>query len=226
MKRILILLLTFFSYEMIYSHARLKVPTPRTNQDNLKFAECGGAMTNAAPTEYTAGSTIKVDWEETINHPGKFLIYLLEEPQGQDATRELLDSIIDNQDNPIQNGVFHQYTADIELPDRACETNCSIQLIQSMEENPNAPTFYYSCANVKITKVEVTPPPTTEDDNNSTKNDEVITKQDVQNSFTPTSLGCASSASTTQTDLSKKASLFTMIFLLLPFGLLFRRRKK
>src|SRR4029079_19042594 len=45
-------------------------------------------------------------------------------------------------------------------PNKPC-TDCTFQLIQSMEENPLSPTFYYSCADIKILAAYgATPTPT------------------------------------------------------------------
>src|SRR6185436_481786 len=61
-----------------FAHTRLKLPVPRTNDDGLKDgvggAPCGGKARTATPAMYTMGQTITVNWEETINHAGCFLI--------------------------------------------------------------------------------------------------------------------------------------------------------
>jgi hypothetical protein len=83
------------------------------------------------------GQNLQVNWQETINHPGKFLISL---SMNNDQNFTLLTAVIDNNAT---------YTASVPIPDVACET-CTLQLIQSMEENPLAPSYYFSCADIRI----------------------------------------------------------------------------
>ena len=58
-----------------------------------------------------------------------------------------LKQVIDTKDGT--NDLPHEYTAQVQIPDMNCDT-CTIQMIQSMEENPAAPNYYYSCADIKI----------------------------------------------------------------------------
>src|SRR5678815_2627407 len=67
-----------------YGHARLKNPQPRDNQDGYKDpprtppgtgAPCGISEAASQPhTTLTPGAAITVTWEETVNHPGCFVI--------------------------------------------------------------------------------------------------------------------------------------------------------
>ena len=98
---------------------------------------------------------VRVDWLETIQHPGRFEIYL---SRANDAAFTLLATIPDNQNS--SNDLPHVFNAMVQLPNVTC-TNCTLQLIQVMTENPAAPTYYYACADITLqSAVVVTPSPT------------------------------------------------------------------
>jgi hypothetical protein len=103
------------------------------------------------PTTVAGGTAVTVNWVETIQHPGKFIFSL---SNANDANFVILKQVLDNQDNPAN--IPHSYTTTVDIPNINCDT-CTLQMIQSMEENPAAPTFYYSCADIKI--VSATAPP-------------------------------------------------------------------
>lgn len=117
---------------------------------------CGGLPRGATPTVLTAGTQLTVQWEETIQHPGKYFIsFSPANDAGFEANR--LATIVDTQNGQIA-GVSHKYTANIRVPNTPCD-GCTLQLIQSMEENPLAPTFYYSCADIRIVASGALPTP-------------------------------------------------------------------
>lgn len=141
-----------------FSHARLKaagnVPARSANA-GLKIAPCGGVARTLNSKSFVAGSTISVDWEETINHPGRFEIYFSE---ANDANWVLLKTVSDTMD--LTNDLPHSSTTTVTLPNVPC-TACTIQLVQVMTENPMAPSLYYSCGDVQLTpsSTPVTPTP-------------------------------------------------------------------
>lgn len=145
------------------AHARWKlgsmISPPRNSSTGLKSPPCGGvAKTNPVRT-VEAGTQIELEFEETINHPGYYEIYLLD---AKDAAipgyADPLAKVVDTQDGSISNGQYHQYKEKVKLPQIKCE-NCTLQLIQVMTENPQSPSRYYSCSDINI--VEPPPIPTT-----------------------------------------------------------------
>ncbi len=136
------------------AHTKLTSPVPRDPGGNggNKVGPCGGFAKVPNPTTtFTAGSNVTVTWTETINHPGKFLFAISSD---NDVTFKNFATIIDDQNT----SGAHNSSASLKIPDVQC-TSCTLQIIQSMEENPLNPTYYYSCADVKIDKA--TTPPTT-----------------------------------------------------------------
>jgi len=89
------------------------------------------------------GQSLAISWQETVNHPGKFLFAL---SMANDSFTQNLASVTDNQNG---GGLPHSYSTIVAIPNINCDT-CTIQMIQSMEENPNAPSYYYSCADIRI----------------------------------------------------------------------------
>jgi hypothetical protein len=152
--RYLILLLSTLISVPAYSHARWKlnstITPPRTNSTGLKTAPCGGVPRSDTARAITPGSTLTVEFEETIQHPGRFEIRLLgpgDQPiAGMTAPLVTVD---DNQNGNIVNGNNHQFTAQVPIPNIPC-LDCSLQLIQVMTENPANPSFYYSCTDVSV----------------------------------------------------------------------------
>jgi MYXO-CTERM domain-containing protein len=152
------------------AHVRLVYPTPRyptpgneMSSEQIKESPCGVANDTRTDdmdrvTELTAGSTITVEFTETVQHPGFFRISF--DDNGQDAfvppplartaiqmgtptLPVLKDNIADTNSG--------DYTAEIVVPNTPCE-NCTLQLIQVMT---NAQTWalddiYFTCADIRI----------------------------------------------------------------------------
>ena len=147
--------ITLFSSSAM-AHVRAKVAgnlVPRSNSDNLKTAPCGGIARGITSAAFSPGQTITMNWEETINHPGRFEIYF---SAAGDSNWQLLKTVIDTTDNT--NDLPHQYSTTVTLPSTPCSA-CTIQLIQVMTENPAAPTYYYSCFDVRTQAASSTPAP-------------------------------------------------------------------
>jgi hypothetical protein len=142
-------------------HARLTSPTPRSPADDIKdfnggLARCADAQSSVPATVVVAGSVLRVTWDETVNHPGCFLVSLRHQPGG--AFEELAHiKHSDAPPSPTQQSP-RRYSADIQLPDVTCE-HCVLLLRQIMlgtttEPCPPAsiPTnaSYYTCADLRL----------------------------------------------------------------------------
>ena len=142
------------------AHIRLDAPTSRFAFSNAgqKTGPCGTGTPTGTVTEVQAGSTLTVEWTETINHPGHYRISI--DPHGGDDGlvdpasetdfygngNVLLDQIADKAGGA--------YSADITIPGTNCE-KCSLQLMQVMTDKlPWGPTngddIYYWCADIRI----------------------------------------------------------------------------
>ncbi|MBC7386902.1 MAG: lytic polysaccharide monooxygenase [Cryobacterium sp.] len=128
----------------VHAHSRLLLngtTPPRNASSGLKVGPCGNVPRTSSPTVLTAGQTLKVQWEEVIDHPGYYRIaFSPAADAGFDAN--ILAARIDDLPN------VHAYETNVTVPSTPC-TNCTLQLIQYMTEN-NPPTLYYSCADVEI----------------------------------------------------------------------------
>lgn len=127
-----------------FPHARLKVSAgmfPRSTNSGIKSGPCGNLPRVVSPPTLNAGSTLTVTWEETIDHPGRFEFYF---SKAGEANFVLLKTVQDTQNG---GGLPHQYSTDIVLPNETC-TDCTLQMIQVMTENPASPSLYYSCADM------------------------------------------------------------------------------
>lgn len=138
------------------AHAKLTSPIPRDPQSGggNKMGPCGPIAKQSTTTAtFNGGQTITVNWTEVINHPGRFLFAVSKD---QDKSFQNIATVIDTKNSSGS----HDFTTTLQIPNINCD-NCTLQLIQSMEENPSAPTYYYSCADIKILATATsTPTPT------------------------------------------------------------------
>ena len=139
---------------LCWGHARLILPQPRDNNAGNKVGPCGNLARTATPTVVTGGTALKVTWEETINHPGKY-IFSLSSANDLGFAQNVVATVVDTQDAGV--ALPHKYEAMITMPNIDCP-GCTLQMIQSMEENPAAPSFYYSCADLNIKSSTNVPP--------------------------------------------------------------------
>ncbi len=157
------------------AHVTLTSPTPRTTAQ--KDPVCGvvnGARANV--TTIAPGSTITVEWLETVDHPGHYRIAFDDdgedfpvpptELEGASAGMPtvMIDPITDIQDGMLPAG-GRPYSQQITLPNIECE-NCTLQLIQMMTDKlPYTATIdavaaddiYYQCADIRLSNSA--PPP-------------------------------------------------------------------
>lgn len=133
---------------LAWGHARmLRVATliPRSTSDGLKTAPCGGVNRTGTSAVLTAGDTQTIRWEETIDHPGQ---YFIEFSAADDTGWVRLKAIPDIQRNGALNPLPHAYETTITVPNVSCDA-CTIRVIQEMTDR-TPPTYYYSCADIKI----------------------------------------------------------------------------
>lgn len=136
------------------AHARLDKPLARDTLDNHKDPNgpCGTARNAAQPvTVVQRGQTLQVEFTETVNHAGCFLIdYSL----GGDANFQLLKNV----KHSAQGVTPRPYSTDVTLPQGACDaTGCTLRLRQIMlasdglecpPQSIESGVTYYACANL------------------------------------------------------------------------------
>ncbi len=156
-----------------FGHTRLKIKTssdtstpashfpPRNDSTGLKTGPCGGLPRTSTPVTYKAGSTQTVEWEETIDHPGFFIISLSEKDDANFEAHVLISHRTDDKNTPISSGTpGHFYSESITLPNITC-TACTLQIIQVMGDE--GASRYFSCSDVILVNDPEAPPadPTT-----------------------------------------------------------------
>ncbi len=150
-------LLIFCVAHLAQAHSRLKATGPiaiRSTSAGIKTGPCGGLPKSTTPPMHIVGSTMQVQWEETIQHPGRYEFYF---SPANDTGFVLLSTVIDVQDSMAD--LPHQFSTTLTLPNTLC-TNCTIQMIQVMTEIPATPSLYFSCADINLVPVgTVIPPP-------------------------------------------------------------------
>lgn len=136
------------------AHARWKlnstISAPRSTDPGLKTAPCGGVARTTNVKKYLAGQKATLEFEETVNHPGRYEVYLLDAQEKPVAgVPSPLATLEDTQNAPIIDSKFHQYSISFDVPAIDC-TGCAFQLVQVMLDNPNSPSNYYSCTDISI----------------------------------------------------------------------------
>jgi MYXO-CTERM domain-containing protein len=144
-----------------FGHARLTSPPPRSQADDIKdfnggLARCTDEASSVPAKAVVAGSVFKVKWDETVNHPGCFVISLRQQPEG--AFEELATVPHSNASpSPTQQNP-RKYSTDIRLPEVTCD-HCVLLLRQIMLGTQKAPcppasiptgASYYSCADLRL----------------------------------------------------------------------------
>ncbi|MCC7382856.1 MAG: hypothetical protein IT384_13550 [Deltaproteobacteria bacterium] len=153
--RLLAALLAVALPSLAHAHAGLVWPTPRADDSSIKTAPCGVyAPGSGVRTELIAGATIQVEFKETINHPGWFQVSFAELA---DTNFVVLADNIPHSDAPPAPSFAapRMYTHPITVPSTPCEA-CALRLIQVMTDR-NPPTYYYSCADIRIVPPGGTP---------------------------------------------------------------------
>lgn len=145
------------------AHARLDMPPARdagkVGSDAHKdpTGPCGNIAPTTSPVTYQSGSAIQVQWTETVNHPGCFLIGLSTK---MNPTAQTDFTQIANIKHSTQGAVPRPYTATVQLPAGVICSQCTLQLRQIMlaaETDPCPPATiasgatYYTCADVTLT---------------------------------------------------------------------------
>lgn len=154
-KSLLAILVLFLAIES-WAHVRLNTPRPRagttdgTKSNNGDQDPCGGVARGNAPLQLTSGSTINVSWDETINHPGRFLVqFSLQNDQGFSLAQNELLRKEDNQNRGSHN-------ESVRLPNVTCD-RCTLRLVQVMTDQPGQ--LYVQCVDIRLVAAPGTNPP-------------------------------------------------------------------
>ena len=158
-----------------YAHFKLETPSNWTNLSTdgtpQKVPPCGneGNPSNTGPvTEYKAGQTIDIAFEETVFHAGHYRVSIAANQAALPADPDD-DVVADSKSecgslaiNPapamplIADGVLvhtarftGMQTAKVTLPAGMTCDHCVLQVVEFMS-NHSAPCFYHHCANIKI----------------------------------------------------------------------------
>ena len=151
------------------AHSLLDQPAPRDRQDGYKDGSaCGVGFDAAQPvTHYVPGQTIQVQWLETVDHPGCFLVEL---SAGGDQDFQVVGRKSHSNPPPPQSATSAEprhWSLDVTLPAAAC-SGCTLRLRQRMlDEDVSADacsdvgakpnSTYTTCANITVDRVDGTP---------------------------------------------------------------------
>ncbi len=129
------------------AHAILTSPTPRDTSAANKTGPCGAAPIVNGPNLYTPGSSVTIKWNETVNHPGCFVV---EWSKDNNATFTNLATV----KHTTVGAVPRPYSTQVTLPSGNCQS-CTLRMMQWMLADDVTPcppatippnSLYYSCA--------------------------------------------------------------------------------
>lgn len=144
------------------AHALLDEPAPRDQQDGYKDdSPCGVGFDASQPvTRYAPGQALKVQWLETVDHPGCFLV---EFSRGADQDFQILGRM-SHSNPPLPEAATtaepRHWSMDVTLPAGAC-SGCTLRLRQLMLDEDVAAdacsaanavprSIYTTCANITL----------------------------------------------------------------------------
>lgn len=144
------------------AHSLLKEPAPRDQQDGYKDGSaCGVGFDAAQPlTIYATGQTVNVQWLETVDHSGCFLVEL---SLGGDQDFQIVGRK-SHSNPPLPEGATsaepRHWSLDVTLPAVTC-SGCTLRLRQLMLDADVAAdactpvgaaqgSIYTTCANIKL----------------------------------------------------------------------------
>lgn len=129
-----------------HAHIRMSSPAPRSDDDGLKTGPCGDVPRGSGPlTSYELGTTVRVSWAETIDHPGWYRIAVGNGDDEGFDNNVLADQVADRTGGG-------SYAVDVALLPTPCEA-CTLQLIQYMTDKPTVDgeyQRYFACADIAI----------------------------------------------------------------------------
>ena len=142
----------------VAAHALVVTPTSRDGSDSHKdpSGPCGVARTVPPQPQgnYAAGQTLHVEWTETVNHPGCFVVDF---SMAGDTDFQVLGV---KSHASAAGGTPRPWSLDVTLPSTPCD-DCTLRVRQLMlgADLPDAQcppasvatgSTYYSCANVVL----------------------------------------------------------------------------
>jgi Lytic polysaccharide mono-oxygenase, cellulose-degrading len=158
------------------AHITLVSPPPRyavgVSTNANKSCPCGVGTSNRicdVPAEFSdpdrsvnvtplvAGEMITFQFKETIDHTGRFRIAIdYDGADVEDFNSNILLDVTDPPGGMGNTGNGNVWELTIQVPDMPC-TNCTLQLIQDMNNKPDVPVMdpskdstYYQCADITI----------------------------------------------------------------------------
>ncbi len=144
------------------AHSLLAEPSPRDQQDGYKDASaCGVAFSTTQPlTSYAAGQSVDIQWLETVDHFGCFLVEF--SPSG-DQDFQILGRMSHSNPPPpsaATSDAPRHWSLNVTLPPTPC-TGCTLRLRQLMLDadvtaeacsatNAAPGSVYTTCANITL----------------------------------------------------------------------------
>jgi len=137
-----------------HAHIHLETPTSRPNMEAFQKDDppCGGLTRSNSPTIAVRGTTLSMEWNETIDHPGWYRI-----SWSTTGDEGLLNGVVADEADIPDDQINGTFTYDLALPDITCDT-CVVQLVQVMTDpaklpDPTTPSGfqeYHACADIRL----------------------------------------------------------------------------
>ncbi|MFT6395324.1 MAG: hypothetical protein ACJAYU_000066, partial [Bradymonadia bacterium] len=164
MIRLSLALLVFGFAAPASAHMIISSHETRDGADEIKDGPCGldGSTRGDVTHTFEAGSTIQLEWDEFVAHPGYYRIAF--DADGQDDFVDPADYndlytndsvLVDDLFPHERNEVDGTWVYELELPNTPC-TNCTLQLVQMMTDKPpyvvGTNDLYFNCLDLVLTE--------------------------------------------------------------------------
>jgi hypothetical protein len=155
MKHLLILLLGVFLFQPTYAHIKMISPLPRLDVDNLKQGPgvvnpCGNQPRGTNPYVYEPNQIVPIVFQETINHPGRFIVQF---SMANDTGFALPENELTRLEDTMAGGMR---TLQARMPNVECN-QCTLRVIQVMDDQPGE--LYVHCIDINLRAAAAPPPP-------------------------------------------------------------------
>jgi len=151
--RLAISIILFFLALPAAAHIRMISPLPRLDVDNLKqnarqTNPCGNQPRGNNPYIYAPNQVVPIVLQETINHPGRFIVQF---SLFNDLGFELPENELARLEDTMSGGMR---TLQARMPNAECD-RCTLRVVQVMDDQPGE--LYVHCIDINL-RASTNPP--------------------------------------------------------------------
>jgi hypothetical protein len=149
-----LILISVFVTGTAQAHIRMISPKPRLDVDNLKTNSpadqmCANQLRGNTPYIYEPAQSVPIQFQETINHPGRFIVQF---SPANDVGFTLPENELARLEDTMAGGMR---TITVRMPNVEC-TTCTLRVVQVMDDQPGQ--LYVHCIDINLRRAAVPTP--------------------------------------------------------------------